>query len=150
MRQLRLLWHYRSRYEQLIAFSNKNFYDNQLITFPSTKTDAKWIGVDYYHCDSLFDRRSHTNREEAEFIVDLIYKNFEKFPDRSLGVVAFSVAQQELIDDLLTARRQTRPEMEPFFRDTENEPFFIKNLETVQGRLRQGRQGAAPSQLRSA
>lgn len=133
MRQLRLLWHYRSRYEQLIAFSNKNFYDNQLITFPSTKTDAKWIGVDYYHCDSLFDRRSHTNRKEAEFIVDLIYKNFEKFPDRSLGVVAFSVAQQELIDDLLTARRQTRPEMEPFFRNTENEPFFIKNLETVQG-----------------
>ena len=104
-----------------------------MITFPSTKTDAKWIGVDYYHCDSLFDRRSHTNRKEAEFIVDLIYKNFEKFPDRSLGVVAFSVAQQELIDDLLTARRQTRPEMEPFFRNTENEPFFIKNLETVQG-----------------
>lgn len=133
MQQLRLRWHYRSRYEQLITFSNKNFYDGDLVTFPSSKADAHGIGVDYYHVDGVFDRKAHTNRKEAEFIVDLIYENIEKYPNRSLGVVAFSVAQQDLIDNLLFKRRQSIPEKEFFFKDNGNEPFFIKNLETVQG-----------------
>lgn len=133
MEQLRLRWHYRSRYEQLIAFSNKNFYDSDLVTFPSSKTDALGIGVDYYHVDGVFDRKAHTNRKEAEFVVDLIYQNIERYPNRSLGVVAFSVAQQDLIDRLLSKRRQNTPEKEIFFKNDGNEPFFIKNLETVQG-----------------
>ena len=133
MQQLRLRWHYRSRYEQLITFSNKNFYDSDLVTFPSSKVDAPGIGVDYYHVDGVFDRKSHTNRKEAEFIVDLIYQNIEKYPNRSLGVVAFSVAQQDLIEKLLSKRRQRTPEKEYFFKNDGNEPFFIKNLETVQG-----------------
>lgn len=133
MQQLRLRWHYRSRYEQLITFSNKNFYDSDLITFPSSKADAPGIGVDYYHVDGVFDRKTHTNRREAEFIVDLIYQNIEKFPNRSLGVVAFSVAQQDLIDKLLSKRRQSTSEKEFFFKSNATEPFFIKNLETVQG-----------------
>ena len=133
MQQLRLRWHYRSRYEQLIVFSNKNFYDNDLVTFPSSKADTSGVGVDYYHVDGLFDRKSHTNRKEAEFVVDLIYKNIEKYPNRSLGVVAFSVAQQDLIDKLLSKRRQETPEKEFFFKRDAEEPFFIKNLETVQG-----------------
>ena len=133
MRQLRLRWHYRSRYEQLITFSNKNYYDNDLVTFPSSKGDTKGNGVDYYPVDGIFDRKSHTNRKEAEFIVDLIYENIDKYPERSLGVVAFSVAQQELIDTLLSKRRQETPEKEYFFDKSKNEYFFIKNLETVQG-----------------
>ena len=133
MQQLRLRWHYRSRYEQLITFSNKNFYDSDLVTFPSSKVDAPGIGVDYYHVDGIFDRKAHTNQKEAEFIVDLIYQNIEKYPNRSLGVVAFSVAQQDLIDKLLSKRRQSTPEKEYFFKNDGNEPFFIKNLETVQG-----------------
>ena len=133
MQQLRLRWHYRSRYEQLITFSNKNFYDSDLVTFPSSKANAPGIGVDYYHVDGIFDRKAHTNRKEAEFIVDLIYQNIEKYPNRSLGVVAFSVAQQDLIDKLLSKRRQSTPEKEYFFKNNGNEPFFIKNLETVQG-----------------
>ncbi len=133
MKQLRLCWHYRSRYEELIAFSNQNFYDNSLITFPSSKAGGKWSGVDYHHVDSIYDRKSRTNRKEAEYIVDLIYKNIEKYPDRSLGVVAFSVAQQNLIDKLLSRRRQRTPDKESFFRNDTAEPFFIKNLETVQG-----------------
>ena len=133
MQQLRLRWHYRSRYEQLITFSNKNFYDSDLVTFPSSKAVAPGIGVDYYHVDGVFDRKVHTNRKEAEFIVDLIYQNIEKYPNRSLGVVAFSVAQQDLIDKLLSKRRQSTPEKEYFFKNDGKEPFFIKNLETVQG-----------------
>ena len=133
MKQLRLKWHYRSRYEQLISFSNLNFYDNELVTFPSCTPDQNGIGIDYYPVDGLFDRKSHTNRKEAEFITDLIYQNIERFPERSLGVVAFSAAQQELIDDLLSRKRLEHPEKEAFFRADAEEPFFIKNLETVQG-----------------
>ena len=133
--QLRLKWHYRSRYEQLITFSNKNFYDNTLVTFPSSTIDHEGIGVDYYHVDGLFDRKNHTNRKEAEYIVELIYKNIEQYPKRSLGVVAFSIAQQDLIERLLSKKRQDDPSKEWFFKrdDTTKEPFFIKNLETVQG-----------------
>ena len=132
--QLRLRWHYRSRYEQLITFSNRCFYDNDLVTFPSSATDRNWIGVDYYYVeDGVFDHKSRNNRREAEFIVDLIFKNIELYPKRSLGVVAFSISQQDLIDKLLSKRRQEDPSKEFFFRRDVAEPFFIKNLETVQG-----------------
>ena len=131
--QLRLKWHYRSKFEQLITFSNKNFYDNTLVTFPSSKVDAKWRGVDYYFADGVYDRKGHNNRKEAEFIVDLIYKNIDMYPNRSLGVVAFSVAQQDLIERLLMKKREMNPSKESFFRKDAAEPFFVKNLETVQG-----------------
>lgn len=99
--QRRLKWHYRSRFEQLISFSNKNFYENDLITFPSAKVDKQGIGVDFFYVDGTFDRKSKTNRAEAERIVDLVFENIEKYPERSLGVVAFSMAQQGLIDNLI-------------------------------------------------
>ena len=129
----RLAWHYRSHYEQLIAFSNLNFYNNNLVTFPSSSKDHKGIGVDYYFVDGVFDRKSKTNKAEAQFIVDLVYRNIEEHPERSLGVVAFSVAQQNLIDKLLSKRREADPSYEWFFKADNAEPFFIKNLETVQG-----------------
>ena len=133
MPEQRLQWHYRSRYEQLIAYSNNNFYGGSLITFPSSEKDRNGIGVDYYHVSGIFDRKSHTNVAEAQYIVELVYKNIEEYPNRSLGVVAFSVAQQDLIERLLYAKRQEKPEYEYFFKDDVKEPFFIKNLETVQG-----------------
>lgn len=131
--QRRLKWHYRSRFEQLISFSNKNFYENDLVTFPSSKTDRAGIGVDFFYVNGTFDRQSKTNRAEADRIVDLVFENIEKYPERSLGVVAFSVAQQSLIDKLISRRRQQDTSKEPFFKSDKAEPFFVKNLETVQG-----------------
>lgn len=131
--QKRLKWHYRSRFESLISFSNKNFYDNELITFPSAKQNSDGIGVDYFYVDGTFDRKTKTNRAEAERIVDLVFENIEKYPERSLGVVAFSISQQNLIDKLILKRRRQDPSKEPFFRSDKAEPFFVKNLETVQG-----------------
>ncbi len=131
--QRRLKWHYRSRYEQLISFSNKNFYDNDLVTFPSSKGDARGVGVDYYYVDGIFDRKSKTNFLEAERVVELVFENFDKYPHRSLGVVAFSVAQQALIEKLIAKRRLNDPSKESFFKSDCAEPFFVKNLETVQG-----------------
>ena len=129
----RLAWHYRSHYEQLIAFSNLHFYNNHLVTFPSASMDRPGIGVDYYPVDGVFDRRSKTNKEEARFIVELIYRNIAEYPERSLGVVAFSAAQQNLIDQLLSKKREADPSYEWFFKADAPEPFFVKNLETVQG-----------------
>lgn len=131
--QRRLKWHYRSRFEQLISFSNKNFYENDLVTFPSSKTDKAGIGVDFFYVDGTFDRKSKTNRAEADRIVDLVFENIEKYPERSLGVVAFSMAQQSLIDKLISKRRHQDPSKETFFKSDKAEPFFVKNLETVQG-----------------
>lgn len=131
--QRRLKWHYRSRFEQLISFSNKNFYENDLITFPSAKINKTGIGVDFYCVNGTFDRTSKTNRVEAERVVDLVFENIEKYPERSLGVVAFSMAQQCLIDNLINKRRLQNPSYEAFFKSYKEEPFFVKNLETVQG-----------------
>ncbi len=131
--QRRLKWHYRSRYEQLISFSNKYFYDYDLVTFPSSKMDAAGIGVDYFYVEGVFDRKSKTNQVEAERIVDLVFENIKKYPSRSLGVVAFSISQQNLIEKLIYKRRQQNAAFEEFFKSDRAEPFFVKNLETVQG-----------------
>ncbi len=132
--QLRLKWHYRSRYEPLIAFSNKHFYDGDLVTFPSSVTDTKGIGVDYHFVsEGVFEHGTRVNHQEAKYVVDLIFENIREYPERSLGVVAFSIAQQDLIDKLLMQRRRLDPSHENFFDPDRDEPFFIKNLETVQG-----------------
>ncbi|MBP5449937.1 MAG: hypothetical protein J6Y01_07465, partial [Spirochaetales bacterium] len=135
MPQKRLRWHYRSRFESLITFSNQNFYDNDLITFPSAAADRECdgVGVDYYYAGGTFDRRTRTNRIEAELVADKIFDCFERFPNRSVGVVAFSVSQADLIDKILSKRRSAMPQFEPFFSGDRAEPFFVKNLETVQG-----------------
>ncbi len=131
--QKRLQWHYRSRFEELIDFSNKNYYNNDLISFPSSRIKEEGIGVDFYFAGGIFDRTSKTNMKEAEKVVDLVYKHAAEHPNRSLGVVAFSASQQNLIDKLIQKRRDIDPAFEDFFRRDTEEPFFVKNLESVQG-----------------
>ncbi len=134
--QLRLKWHYRSRYEQLIAFSNKNFYDNSLVTFPSPAVDKRGVGVDFVFAGGTFDRTSKTNLAEAQRIVELVFEHIATHPERTLGVVAFSQAQQNLIEKLIDNRRESSPRTEHFFAEgagEDAETFFVKNLETVQG-----------------
>lgn len=128
-----LKWHYRSRHEQLIAFSNKHFYNDELITFPSARVKTEGFGVDFVKVDGLFDHATRTNRVEAEKVADLVFEHIEKYPNRSLGVVAFSISQQNLIDRIILQRRRVDPSKERFFSFDREEPFFVKNLETVQG-----------------
>ena len=132
--QERLLWHYRSRTEDLITFSNKNFYDGDLVTFPSTKKDNKDTGVDFYYVENgVFDRKTKKNLIEANRVVDLVFEHFENYPNRSLGVVAFSISQQAAIESILQERREKNDKYAQFFDSNRNERFFVKNLETVQG-----------------
>jgi very-short-patch-repair endonuclease len=131
----KLLWHYRSRHEHLIAFSNAKIYGGDLITFPSSVESASDVGVQYVHVpNGTYDRGGRNgNRAEAEQVAELVFEHFQKHPNRSLGVVAFGEVQQSAIMDALLKKRRENPLYEQFFREDLEEYVFIKNLETVQG-----------------
>jgi len=134
-----LKWHYRSRHESLIAFSNHEFYDDDLITFPSPEARSA-DGVRFIHvAGAVYDRsRTRTNRQEAERVVDTLFEIVRKTPKRKIGVVALSSAQENAIRDALETRFKREP-LARAWRDQLNEDsdasdaFFIKNLESVQG-----------------
>ncbi|MCM1557151.1 MAG: DUF4011 domain-containing protein [Anaeroplasma bactoclasticum] len=129
----RLSWHYRSRSEELIAFSNQNFYDNRLITISQAKQHQKGFGIDFHYVMGTYEVKARTNQVEANYIVNLVIEHAKSKPDQSLGVVAFSNAQADLIADLLDDKLEQNPEYKAFFSDDKKEPFFVKNLESVQG-----------------
>lgn len=130
----RLDWHYRSRHESLIAFSNQQYYGNRLLTFPSPHQE---IGVSWHSVPSgVYDRAgARVNRAEAEAVVAEVCRRLLDPQLRlfSIGVVTFSIAQQTLIEDLLEAARRKEPAVDQGFSDERPEPVFIKNLENVQG-----------------
>ncbi len=138
VRHKRLQWHYRSRHEGLIAFSNRQYYENDLLTFPSPETALG--GVRFKHLPAArYDKgKSRTNRGEAEALVEELVRRLRdpKGPRHSYGVVTFSQAQQMLVEDLLDEKRREHPEIEVHFGDeppVEGEPVIVKNLESVQG-----------------
>ena len=130
-----LSWHYRSKNEQLIAFSNHKIYHNSLITFPSNVPDSPYNGVEYIRVDhGFYDRGGKQgNRVEAEKVAELVFSHFEKHSDRTLGVIAFGEVQQEAIEMAIENKRRSNPRFEGFFNEERDEPFFVKNLENVQG-----------------
>ena len=128
-----LNWHYRSRHESLIAFSNYHYYGNRLLTFPSPHQE---LGVSFRRVAGEYDKgKSRTNRAEATAVVaEVLRRLLDPQQARlSIGIVTFSQAQQQLIDDLLEEARRQHPEIEPYFADGAAEPVFVKNLENVQG-----------------
>jgi len=130
----RLNWHYRSRNEQLISFSNHNFYNDNLVTFPSANENTEGFGVRFLYCENgVYDQKTRTNTEEAKMVAQTVFRCFEKYPDKSVGVVAFSQTQQDAIDSAIQKIRETDNKYNDFFGEDRKEPFFIKNLETVQG-----------------
>lgn len=134
---IRLNWHYRSRHESLIAFSNQHYYEGKLMIFPAAQRSEK-LGISFRLVeDGLYDRRgTRTNPQEAQALVDFIFGRLSEMPAdewRSVGVVTFSQAQRDLIEDLIDKKRRLHPELESFFADDALEPFFVKNLENVQG-----------------
>ena len=132
----RLRWHYRSRREPLIAFSNRKFYDNELVTFPGANDEAQNPAVRrVFVADGqwISGRNGGFNRVEARRTAELIMDHFRSFPHLSLGVIAFGVKQRDAIEDELNRLRIINPRLENFFAKTAKEPFFLKNLEHVQG-----------------
>ncbi len=130
----RLRWHYRSRHESLIAFSNYSFYDNNLILFPSPLRDSKQFGVRYSQvADGCFLKR--TNTKEALAIVDDLVKQLISHPEESVGIVAMNAVQSEEIDLKIQAELKDNVMFQKAYEQNQGheEPLFIKNLENVQG-----------------
>lgn len=131
---LRLEWHYRSRHESLITFSNTRYYDSRLITFPSPVTHDKAVRIEMV--SGIYDRgATRTNRAEADAIVKAVIEHFSDEGRRqlTLGIVTFSQPQQRLIETLLDEELRRSPELEQRIAEHGSEKFFVKNLENVQG-----------------
>ena len=130
-----LRWHYRSKHEELIAFSNHRFYDDTMITFPSAQNETESLGVKLVHVpDGVYDRGGkRDNPKEAEKVAELVFEHFKNYPKKTLGVVTFSIAQMNAVEEAIENKLSEQPDFEPFFKEDRLEGFFVKNLENVQG-----------------
>ena len=130
-----LRWHYRSKHESLIAFSNHQFYGDNLVTFPSAVDSSSDLGVKFvYVPNGIYDRGGkRDNRIEGEKVIELLVSQLKNSPEKSLGVVSFSINQSNTIEDLEEKMRKEHPEFEQFFAEDRFEHVFVKNLENVQG-----------------
>lgn len=131
---LPLSWHYRSRHESLITFSNYSFYDGRLVTFPSAAPDSDDSGVALFKVDGIYRRGgARDNPIEADAVVDRVLEHARRHSSLSLGVVAFSEAQAAAIGTALDRRRKNLPELDYYFAEDRLNGFFVKSLESVQG-----------------
>ncbi|MGW8991778.1 DUF3320 domain-containing protein [Streptomyces zhihengii] len=131
---LPLRWHYRSRHENLIAFSNHEFYDKSMITFPGALERGPDIGVAFIKAEGVYDRGGNSdNPIEAVKVAQRVIHHFDTRPEHTLGVVALSKSQAEAIEGAVQKARTARPDLEQYFTEGRLDGFFIKNLETVQG-----------------
>jgi len=130
-----LRWHYRSRHHSLIAVSNHEFYEDKLFIVPSPHSKVPELGLKFnLVANGVFDSgASGTNRVEAKSVCQAIVEHAIKCPELTLGVAAFSVRQREAILAELELLRRANPQIEAFFASHPTEPFFVKNLENVQG-----------------
>ncbi len=139
--QRMLRWHYRSKHESLIAGSNHLFYDDRLVVFPSPDRHKENVGLLYRRIENAhYDRsRTRTNPIEAKAVAEAVISHAKEQLKRpvkerlTLGVAALSVAQRDAILDQLEMLRRQLHDTEEFFLATSYEPFFVKNLENVQG-----------------
>lgn len=128
-----LSWHYRSKHESLITFSNSQYYDNRLYTFPSVDDREKKVKL--VEIEGVYDKgRTRSNIHEAKAIVGEVIRRLKdtELRKKSIGIVSFSKVQQNLIEDLLEEQLNGQPELADYAYNS-TEPIFIKNLENVQG-----------------
>jgi very-short-patch-repair endonuclease len=137
----RLRWHYRSAHESLISFSNVAFYDADLFTFPSTETTTSANGLRFELVENGTYEGKGLNSAEAKRVADAVVtfareqlaRRARGETQESLGVGTFNLRQQLAVQDELELRRRDDPTLEPFFDRSLPEPFFVKNLENIQG-----------------
>lgn len=130
-----LKWHYRSRHESLIAFSNKEFYGNQLVVFPSPASDSENVGVKFNFITNGVYNESNQNLIEAEKIVESAIEHLLLHPEESLGIVAINLSQKKLIESLLEKKLEEDELAKQRYTEWGQKEIrvFVKNLESVQG-----------------
>lgn len=129
-----LRWHYRSKHESLIAFSNAQFYDGRLVVFPSPYQRNRRLGVNYRYVQNG-QYQARRNQPEAQRVVDAVIEHMLTAPEESLGVVTLNQTQRELIEDLLDQKSRDVKGVAEYLERHEKAgwKFFVKNLENVQG-----------------
>ncbi|AXE60713.1 putative DNA helicase related protein [[Mycoplasma] phocae] len=131
LKSIKLKWHYRSKFEELIQPSNDEIYKN-LISFPSTKHPGKYEGISLIKIKGNYQDRK--NEDEANKVIETLQKIIKKYGlKKSIGVVTFNLEQQMLIERKIDKFISNNPEFESFFDNNKHEKFFVKNIETVQG-----------------
>ncbi len=130
-----LQWHYRSEHESLIAVSNREFYNNRLQVSPSPDASKSESGVQFQHLpDTQYTTGESVNLGEARQVAAAVMKHARSYPYLTLGVAAFSRRQADAIENKLHAMLANDPSLDAnFFNSHSAEPFFVKNLESVQG-----------------
>jgi len=132
LRARTLQWHYRSRDERLIAFSNAYLYDRQLTTFPGISGDECLSHVLVPFVPGQVGSEDSAT-PEVQRVVALILEHARQRPEESLGVIAMGAKHADRINEALRTELATYPELEAFFAENQEEKFFVKNLERVQG-----------------
>lgn len=132
LRSRYLDWHYRSRDEALIRFSNHHIYGGRLITFPAPGGGpaVTHVAVDQ---PSGIDGELESSSAEVRKVVDLVLQHARERPEESLGVITMGIRHMDRVQAALDAAADSHPELEPFFDPGRQERFFVKNLERVQG-----------------
>jgi superfamily I DNA and/or RNA helicase len=131
---LTLRWHYRSRHEALIAFSNAAFYQGRLVPLPSGDSSAPDAGIELFYGEGTYRRgTSRDNPGEAARVAQRVIRHYDTRPALSLGVVTFSEAQAGAIETAIGKAREQRPDLDRFFTNDRLRGFFVKNAESVQG-----------------
>lgn len=130
--QCMLKWHYRSKHEHLIAFSNKHLY-KELYTFPNCVENSDTLGVKFYYHENTTLTKENARLQEAQLVAKAVLNHAKKFPHLSLGVATLNINQKGLIENEIEKLRQEDNSCEDFFSDSKQEYFFVKNLESIQG-----------------
>lgn len=127
--------HYRSRHQSLISYSNREFYDERLLVYPSPVLEDPGFGVSCVRVQGVYEVGQGRNRIEAEAVVDAAATHMKQNSERSIGIVAINQAQRDLIEHIMDVRATSDPEIQAYKTrwDGQLENFFIKNLENVQG-----------------
>ena len=132
VKSFHLNWHYRSRDESLISFSNHHIYDGRLVTFPGPGGAPALTHSLVNHVPES-DRQEDSSSAEVTRVVEMIIKHARTTPAQTLGVITMGIKHAMRIQGALDASLRDHPGLNAFF-DTERlERFFIKNLERVQG-----------------
>ncbi|MFI5913548.1 AAA domain-containing protein [Dactylosporangium sp. NPDC051541] len=128
-----LRWHYRSQDDRLIGFSNAHIYEGSLVTFPGVAGEGSVRHVHVPFDGAGSDEAADSVTAEVDRVVELILQHAQIRPNESLGVITMGITHAERIDLALRKTLAARPELHGFFAETAAEPFFVKNLERVQG-----------------
>ncbi|MEJ6483560.1 AAA domain-containing protein [Nostoc punctiforme UO1] len=125
-----LSWHYRSQDESLITFSNQEFYNSKLISFPNPVKDTS-RGVHFHFVKGgIYANRE--NIREAEEVAKLTVQHYQQNSQQSLGIITSSKQQAKAIKEQLKQISIKHPEIEEFFQEN-SEKFFVKSIDDVQG-----------------